>query len=124
MTDVWKSAIRNFPLMQRHIENGVMKFRISNAFLLALALIVFADVLVVSRSGKPDIAISSGSIIVFVLRGLNLREQSTGIVVVGILFALWVLADNGGLLESSWSLWTLVGFVLALLYALWERLFR
>ncbi|MHB8484223.1 MAG: hypothetical protein ACYDCM_00630 [Candidatus Acidiferrales bacterium] len=100
-----------------------MKFRLSNVLLLLLALIVFVDALVVSRYGKPDIWISSACIIALVMRGMNLRRQSSVIVVVAFLFVLWVVANNSGLLESLWGFWTLVGFVLAIFYALWEKLF-
>ena len=100
-----------------------MKFRLSNVLLLLLALVVFVDVLVVSRYGKPDIWISSGCIIALVLRGLNLRQQSSAIILVAFLLTLWVVANNSSLLESSWAFWTLVGFVLAIVYAVWEKLF-
>jgi len=100
-----------------------MKFRLSNVLLLLLALVVFVDVLVVSRYGKPDIWISSGCIIALVLRGLNLRQQSSAIILVAFLLTLWVVANNSGLLESSWAFWTLVGFALAIVYAVWEKLF-
>jgi hypothetical protein len=116
-------ASRACSLIHVQLDNRAMKFRLSNALLLLLALIVFVDALVVSRYGKPDIWISSACIIALVMRGMNLRQQSRAIIPVAFSLTLWVVANNSGLLESSWGFWTLVGFVLAIFYALWEKLF-
>ena len=100
-----------------------MSLRLTNIFLLSLAVAMFIDVLLVLRTGEPDVWTSSACVVAFVLRGLDKRPIRRPIPVVAGLLALWAVANNSKLLESNWGFWTLVGFVLALLYALWERLF-
>jgi hypothetical protein len=101
----------------------MMRFGVANVYLLSLALLVLLDALAVSRSGQPDFVISSAAIIALVLRGLDLREKPKPLLVVAFLVTLWVIANNSNLLDSPWGFWTVVGFVLVAVYALWERLF-
>jgi len=94
----------------------------TNVVLLVLAVCVLLDVLITNPRDEGEFFVSIGTFGALLSRGLLGDAQSIIVVLLGFALATEVLCGNHAVIDPLSGGWFLVTFLLASIYATWEKI--
>jgi hypothetical protein len=95
-----------------------------NIVLLALAIFLLLDILVVRPTEEGAFLISVGVLGALLSRAFLKDPQPVIVCLLGLALTLYSVLRNGGAVDRNSDDWYVLCFPIAVTYALWEKIYR
>lgn len=101
-----------------------MRYKPGNLILLVLAVFLLADILVVRPSNEGNFLISIGVFGALLSRAFLKDSQPIVVCLLGVALTFYAVFINGGVVDLDSGGWYALFFIVALTYAVWEKLLK
>lgn len=99
-----------------------MRNKPGNLLLLGLAIFLLLDILVVRPNDEGDFLISIGVLGALLSRAFLRDSQPIMICLLGVALTVYPVFRNGGAVERSSDGWYVLWLLIAVTYAMWEKI--